>query len=166
MLKRKLLNSQSTVSGFTLLETLVVIIMIAIVMAIAAPGWLGYLNRQRANRASNELAQALQQAQADAQQQSSAKFVRISSNEDPPSLDISGKIVELGDQNEGLSIEAGPVASVTFDIKGTVDQEFIFSVTSDRLGPSQNRCVMVTTLLGSIVQANGDDCDLGRYDNN
>lgn len=174
MLKKKLLNPDPTVSGFTLLETLIVILLIAILTSIAAPGWLGYLNRQRVSRARSELAQALEQAQTDAQQQNGTRVVAISSN-NPPRLEISstpgedGNIIELGDQNEGLFIDAGPVAagaavaSVTFDIKGTVDQTFIFSVTSDRLGPNQDRCVIVATLLGNLVQAEGDDCDLARY---
>lgn len=171
MSKRKLLNSVSTNSGFTLLELLVVVILVAILAGIAAPGWLGYLNRQRLTRARNDLIQVLEQAQTDAQQQNSTRVVSISSS-NPPQVEVSstpgadGVIRELGEQNSGLllvggPLSSGPVASVAFDHRGLVDGDsvpFIFSVTSDNLGTDQVRCVIVPNLLGSIIRADDNNC--------
>lgn len=57
--------SQNT-SGFTLLEVMVVIALVGILSAIAAPSWLSFLARQRLNKANDTVFAALQQAQREA----------------------------------------------------------------------------------------------------
>lgn len=55
--------------GFTLLEGLIVMIMIGVLSAIAAPSWLGFINRQRLNKANDAVLAALQEAQREAKRQ-------------------------------------------------------------------------------------------------
>ncbi|MBD2242607.1 type II secretion system protein [Nostoc sp. FACHB-888] len=63
------LPSRQSDAGFTLIELLVVIIMVGILSAIAIPGWLGFVNRQRINTSQNTALTLLRDAQAKAKQQ-------------------------------------------------------------------------------------------------
>ncbi|WP_414527627.1 Tfp pilus assembly protein FimT/FimU [Nodularia chucula] len=53
-------------AGFTMIEMIAVAIMIAVLAAISAPGWLGFINRQRVNKANGAILSALQQAHREA----------------------------------------------------------------------------------------------------
>jgi len=53
-------------AGFSLLELVVVVLMIAILSAIAAPSWLAFVNRQRVAKVNDGVWSALQEAQREA----------------------------------------------------------------------------------------------------
>jgi len=57
---------QRSESGFTLIEVLVVAVMIGILGAIAAPGWVNFVNKQRANAAANTVLDAINEAKSKA----------------------------------------------------------------------------------------------------
>ncbi len=60
------LRRKRAIAGFTLLETLVVIVIIAILFAIAAPSWDALMNRQRVNVIRDQALQIVRKAQNDA----------------------------------------------------------------------------------------------------
>mgnify|MGYP001794097128 CR=1 FL=1 len=79
-------RAQSHDDGFTLLEGLVVVIMVGILAAIAAPGWLGYLSRRRVVSIRDDVYQALLQAQAEARQKSVAHKLSFRTSPEPDTL--------------------------------------------------------------------------------
>ena len=49
-------RSSNSSSGFTLIEVLVVVIIIGILSAIAAPGWLAFINNRRISTMRGQVA--------------------------------------------------------------------------------------------------------------
>jgi prepilin-type N-terminal cleavage/methylation domain-containing protein len=81
---RRCLRSAKPDAGFTLLEMLVVIIIAAVLFAIAAPGWVAFMNRQRLTTANGQVLQALRTAQAEAKRTRSYREARFDFAADPP----------------------------------------------------------------------------------
>ncbi|HEY9604838.1 MAG TPA: prepilin-type N-terminal cleavage/methylation domain-containing protein, partial [Allocoleopsis sp.] len=50
-------------AGFTLVELLVVIVLMGVIAAIAAPGWLSFVSQRRANAVNDYIFRSLKEAQ-------------------------------------------------------------------------------------------------------
>lgn len=168
-------------AGFTLIEVLVVVIIAGILAAIAAPGWLAFLNRQRVSAVESDLIQTLKNAQQDAIQRRLDLPVVIIDGAATPTITVNGLTQTLGDSadNPGnIQLTSYVVTGVTknetfntivFDYRGmpsvgtspanasSASLPFVISIRSGNDGSQQ--CVIVANLLGSLKTANNADCD-------
>ena len=66
---------KASIAGFTLLEILVVLIIIGVLFAIAAPSWNALMNRQRINTIREQAVQVIREAQNQARTTRIGRFV-------------------------------------------------------------------------------------------
>jgi prepilin-type N-terminal cleavage/methylation domain-containing protein len=110
---RSYLRRKKRQDGFTLIEVLVVIIIIGVLASIAAPGWVGFLNQQRVNRANDVVLRALQSTQSEARKTkfSYSFMIRMGSNGVPELAsfpDNDGNATPTNWQSLGADIGLSP----------------------------------------------------------
>ena len=174
-------GSRKRDAGFTIIELLVVVIMLGVLSAIAAPGWLGFINRQRVRTVNDRVFQSLRLAQSEAKR--NKRDVTITFNyapnatpaTDPPTVTINGNTQQLNAQGEikpgtialGTNAPAPSANSITFDYQGNVNQLPLdplspngrrFAATVSVSGSGAKQCVFVETLIGGMRTAEGNDC--------
>jgi prepilin-type N-terminal cleavage/methylation domain-containing protein len=175
-------------AGFTMIELLVVIVVVAILSAIAAPSWLGFLTRQRLNAAQAEAIGALREAQTNAKREKrvwQACFrddgtkvtwaVRprpIIAGQDgcnniSPGLwqsitqsDADTLAIEGSLSNSNMQQPSG-YYRVEFQDKGLLNKNQPTGTITFRSRREQNgskRCVVVETILGAVRAGNDSEC--------
>lgn len=92
--QRYLANLKNSNSGFTLLEVLVVIVMVGILSAIAAPSWLSFVARQKLNKANDSVLAALQEAQRKAKNTKFSYSVSFTTKDNEPKIFIHRNNIE------------------------------------------------------------------------
>ncbi len=66
--------------GYTLIELIVILFLLGLLIAIAAPSWLSFVQRQQVRRAANQLQSALQLASSQASKNSVRYAVTVCSS--------------------------------------------------------------------------------------
>jgi prepilin-type N-terminal cleavage/methylation domain-containing protein len=178
-MKRLPTPAKTSVAGFTIIELLVVIIIAGILAAIAAPGWVGFLNRQRANSVRSDLIATLKNTQQDAIQRRQSRQIKVIEAAATPTVEVgplslTGFSQTLGSdtnnpgkvtldayavQADGTKVET--VTAIAFDYRGLpVDRTslpFVIAIKSG--GATAQQCVIVANLLGSVkVATNAAEC--------
>ena len=169
--------------GYTILELLVIVIMLGVLSAIAAPGWLGFINRQRVRTVNDRVFQSLRTAQSEAKRTKRDITITFNNNTstppvDPPTATINTNPAQNpplqtvtfdggGEIKPGtitLTVNRPPGAttppnSLTFDYQGNLTTDTTpFSVTVAASGGGAKQCTIMQTLIGGMRTAEGNDC--------
>ena len=152
-----LYNARRSNSGFTLIEMLATIVIIGVIAAIAAPNFLGLLNRNRVNEAARQIEGALKEAQRQAIRRGRQCSISINpgskiiSNPAPPANGAPANGCLLSNRNLNNLIQLNTnTTTITFSGKGNITATprpvLIVSIPN---GTNLQRCVVLDSLLGS-----------------
>ncbi|MCC5642103.1 type II secretion system GspH family protein [Nostoc sp. CHAB 5824] len=165
-------------SGFTLPETLVVVLLISILATLGIPNWLAFLDTQRLRTAQNEVHLAMRQAQRQASKEKltwQASFREqngiIQWAVHPATINPSDANWNNLDSNVRLDPEttlqlSNDIRKVQFDYRGNAKSpNDLGRITlSSRSGGKVKRCVIISTILGAIRTAKEHTTtDDGKY---
>jgi type IV fimbrial biogenesis protein FimT len=132
-------------SGFTLIELIVIIALLAILTAVGVPNYLSWLPKYRLKSAARDLYSNLQLAKMSAIKANMNCSVKYYKNPDRYTVDLINKTIRLSDYKSGI-IFKGPnnetfaVATITFNSRGTSNAGYAYLTNSGntayyRVGP-------------------------------
>ncbi|MFQ3615386.1 MAG: GspH/FimT family pseudopilin [Cyanobacteriota bacterium] len=160
------LDCQAT-KGFTLTEVIIVVVLISVLAAIATPSWVALLNRQRLTNATNDVLQALRQAQDEAIRTRYPKQVTLNQGANP-TINVLNEVRRVGQGSVGMQVTPADATTITFgatggpiknpqDITPDANLPITITLTVPATG-GVRRCVVIETLLGAMRTVNqGED---------
>lgn len=149
-------------AGYTLTEVILVVVLIFILATIAAPSWVALLNRQRLSNATNDVLQALRQAQDEAIRTRYPQQVTLNPGVNP-TINVLNEVRRVGQGSVGMQVNPN-VTTITFgatggpitspqDVTPATNLPISITLTVPATG-GVRRCVVIETLLGTMRTVN------------
>jgi prepilin-type N-terminal cleavage/methylation domain-containing protein len=150
------LSSGSLVAGFTMLEVMIVVLLIGILSAIAAPSWDAFITKQRVKVVNNQVLRALMSAESEAKSRKTPITVEFK----PPKIDPNPKLSEpdridiiLG---AGTTLSSSPLKTIRLNGEGEIKLGMItMSVKAGSTNPPANVTLPASLIFdydGSLAQ--------------
>ncbi len=169
------MRSQSD-SGFTLFELLIVVTIVSVLAAIAAPGWGTFANRQKAKRASDQILQGVRQTQSEARRLRSNRAIEFDPTDNtinyPGDGSADGVPLAEGDFDANSLVftaqnGAGEeITEIWFSANGGLDldrgidiSDLPIYLTVTPQNSNTYRCVIIRSLIGGLNSGkSAEDC--------
>lgn len=144
-------NSQ----GFTLIETLTIVVIIGILSAIAIPNFLGLLNRNKVNDALSKVQGAIQECQREAIRKGKDYTVAL----DTTNNKLTGNCLITGERtlSAGSAIAtnlSGTPPSITFYLRGNTNNMGTIVLYTIDGSNQQMKCLTISNPLGIMRTGN------------
>jgi Tfp pilus assembly protein FimT len=126
-------------SGFTLMQLVLVMVLLAIMAAAGVPNFLSWLPKYRLKSAARDLYSNLQLAKMSAVRANTKCRVQYYKNPDRYSIDLLNKTIRLSDYGSGIRFQ-GPndqtfaVPAITFNSRGTSNSGYAYLTNSGNTG--------------------------------
>ena len=130
--------SRKSDGGFTIIELIVIVLVLGILSAIAAPSWVAFINRQRVRTVNDRVLQTLRTAQSEAKRTKSDRVITFSNITTAPFDPPTATINTIPAQNP-------PLQTVTFNGGGEIKQGQV-KLSAASCPPNNAPCTAATSL--------------------
>ncbi len=157
-------NARINNQGFTLIETTIIVVIVGILSAIAAPSFLGMLNRNKVNDALVQVRGALQEAQREAIRRSKSCTITL----DTINNKVTAPCLVTGDRKlESVAIRSSN-SSITFNFKGNVGigGGSTIVIASSNNSTTKQKCLAIASGIGIMRTGDYHQTDTTGTDSN